>query len=137
MTRIMSILSMLCGLLSCNAQNNGYSSLTVAEYEKAITAANVIKVDVRTAEEYAEGHIVGAINIDVQKADFEEKAKATLPKSMRASLSDKNLSPTLIAVNCRSGRRSKNAAAILAPAACARRTDHQAPGTLPLPLWAD
>ena len=42
-----------------------------------------------------------AINIDVLKDDFESKATATLPK-------DKT-----IAMYCRSGRRSKNAAKIL------------------------
>ncbi|MFQ9809799.1 MAG: rhodanese-like domain-containing protein [Segatella copri] len=60
-----------------------------------------MRLDVRTAEEFANGHIRGAINIDVLKSDFEQKAAATLPKSKT------------IAVNCRSGKRSKNAAAIL------------------------
>lgn len=57
--------------------------------------------DVRTAEEYADGHIENTLNIDVLKDDFQEKALITLPK-------DKT-----IAVNCRSGKRSKNAAKIL------------------------
>ena len=90
---IMSILTMLSSLSSCQAQNKGYKSLSADDYEKTI--------DVRTAEEFANGHIRGAINIDVQKSDFEQKAAATLPKSKT------------IAVNCRSGKRSKNAAAIL------------------------
>lgn len=60
-----------------------------------------MRLDVRTAEEYADGHIENTLNIDVLKDDFQEKALITLPK-------DKT-----IAVNCRSGKRSKNAAKIL------------------------
>ena len=52
----------------------------------------------RTADEFKEGHIEKALNIDVKQDDFIEKATATLPK-------DK-----IIAVYCRSGRRSANAA---------------------------
>ena len=98
---IMSIITMLSSLYSCQAQNKGYKSLSADDYEKAIADTTVIRLDVRTAEEFADGHIRGAINIDVLKSDFEQKAAATLPKSKT------------IAVNCRSGKRSKNAAAIL------------------------
>lgn len=94
---IMSIITMLSSLYSCQAQK----SLSADDYEKAIADTAVIRLDVRTAEEFANGHIRGAINIDVLKSDFEQKAAATLPKSKT------------IAVNCRSGKRSKNAAAIL------------------------
>ena len=57
--------------------------------------------DVRSVDEFNEGHIGGAINIDVKKDDFVEKSKATVPVSK------------LIAVYCRSGRRSVNAFATL------------------------
>lgn len=100
--RIMGILTMLCSLYGCSsAQTEGFTSLTVEEYAKAIEDTTIVRLDVRTAEEYADGHIANTINIDVLKDDFESKAKATLPK-------DK-----VIAVNCRSGKRSKNAAKIL------------------------
>lgn len=98
----MGILMMLCSLFGCSsAQTQGFKSLTVDEYAKAIEDTGIVRLDVRTAEEYADGHIANTINIDVLKDDFEKKAKATLPK-------DK-----VIAVNCRSGKRSKNAARIL------------------------
>ena len=96
----MGILTMLCSLLGCNAQD-GFKSLSVEEYAKAIEDSMVVRLDVRTPEEYAEGHIANTLNIDVLKDDFESKAVATLPKDRT------------IAVNCRSGRRSKNAARIL------------------------
>lgn len=101
MKRLMGFLTMLFSLLSCNAQTDGFKSLSVEEYAKAIEDTTVVRLDVRTAEEFAEGHIANALNIDVLKDDFESKAVAALPKDMT------------IAVNCRSGKRSKNAARIL------------------------
>lgn len=104
---IMSLLGTIFGLFSCNAQSeksgsdNGFKSVEVEEFAKVIADTDVVRLDVRTADEYAEGHIENAINIDVLKDDFESKATATLPK-------DKT-----IALYCRSDRRSKNAAKIL------------------------
>lgn len=101
MRKLMGILTMLCSLIGCNAQSEGFKSLSVEEYAKAIEDTTIVRLDVRTAEEYAEGHIANTLNIDVLKDDFENNAKSILPK-------DK-----VIAVNCRSGKRSKNAARIL------------------------
>lgn len=89
-------------IFGCSAQNQKFTSVQVDEFEKTIAQANVVLVDVRTPEEYAEGHIANALNIDVLNESFEKKATSTLPK-------DKT-----IAVYCRSGRRSKKAATILA-----------------------
>lgn len=101
MKKIMGILTMLFALIGCNAQNEGFKSLSVEEYAKAIKDTTIVRLDVRTAEEYADGHIEKALNIDVLKSDFQQKAVAALPKNKT------------IAVNCRSGKRSKNAARIL------------------------
>ena len=68
----------------------------------AIADTSIVRLDVRTAAEFAEGHIAHAINIDVLKDDFEKQALKQLPKGQT------------IAVNCRSGKRSKTAARILA-----------------------
>lgn len=77
----------------------GYRSLSVDEYEKAIADTSVFRLDVRTEEERrTDGFIPGTVMIDVQKDDFTEKACEILPKDRT------------IAVNCRSGRRSKIAA---------------------------
>ena len=79
--KLMGILIMLCSLFGCSsAQTQGFKSLTVEEYAKAIEDTGIVRLDVRTAEEYADGHIANTINIDVLKDDFEKKAKATLPK---------------------------------------------------------
>ncbi|MBQ6374135.1 MAG: rhodanese-like domain-containing protein [Clostridia bacterium] len=58
-------------------------------------------LDVRTAEEYAEGHIPGAINID----------NAAIGADGIPELPDKD---RMILVYCRSGRRSKEASEKLA-----------------------
>ena len=97
-------MSVSCAALAHTAKDNdkGFISLSVDEFEKAIADKEVVRVDVRSQEEWEEGHIPGSVVIDVQKDDFLDKAKALLPK-------DKT-----IAVNCRTGRRSKTAASILA-----------------------
>ena len=66
----------------------------------AILGDEVMELD-EFSEIFEAGHIAEALNIDVLKDDFESKAVAVLPKNKT------------IAVNCRSGRRSKNAAKIL------------------------
>ena len=99
--RIMSLFSLLFALFSCQAQDKGFERLQVEAFKRAIADTTVVRLDVRTAEEFAEGHIEKAINIDVLKSDFEQKATSILPKDR------------VIAVNCRSGKRSKKAAGIL------------------------
>ena len=53
-------------------------------------------LDVRTPEEFAEGHIVGAVNLDVQAKDFEKKLRALDRKKSYL-------------VYCRTGNRSRKA----------------------------
>lgn len=65
-------------------------------------ATDVVVLDVRTPAEFAEGHLAGAVNIDVQAADFAERAAAELPAGAE------------IVVYCRSGNRSATATALLA-----------------------
>ena len=102
MKKIFMIISaVLCNLLGCTAQQQNFESLNVEAFEKAISDTSVVRLDVRSIDEYASGHIAKAINIDVMKDDFKTKATSLLPK-------DKT-----IALYCRSGRRSKKAAGIL------------------------
>ena len=102
MRKIFKIISaVLCNLLGCTAQQQNFESLDAEAFEKAISDTSVVRLDVRSIDEYASGHIAKAINIDVMKDDFTTKATSLLPK-------DKT-----IALYCRSGRRSKKAAGIL------------------------
>lgn len=102
MRKIFMIISaVLCNLLGCTAQQQNFESLDAEAFEKVISDTSVVRLDVRSIDEYASGHIAKAINIDVMKDDFTTKATSLLPK-------DKT-----IALYCRSGRRSKKAAGIL------------------------
>lgn len=84
-------------------QTADFRSVSVDEFAKVIADTSVVRLDVRTAKEFDEGHIAGAINIDVLQQTFAAEAKQKIaPKKT-------------VALYCRSGRRSKNAARILAP----------------------
>ena len=94
--KIITCLLAVLGMTSACGQKN-YEDVDVSGFAELIADSSVIVLDVRTADEYGDGHIERAINIDVKKDDFLQKAKAAIP-------TDKT-----IAVYCRSGRRSANA----------------------------
>jgi rhodanese-related sulfurtransferase len=86
----------------CSAEPS-FKSVGVEEFSAIAEKENTIVVDVRRADEWAEGHLESATcNIDALQEDFTDKANTILPK-------DKT-----IAIYCRSGRRSKAAATQLA-----------------------
>ncbi len=84
--------------------------LSSDEFEQTLFAddsdENVILLDVRTPEEFAQGHIKGAINVDVRNKEFKENAAMVL------KYNPDRVAPT-VAVYCRSGVRSLSAANIL------------------------
>ena len=100
MKKILTLLLAVLGLNTACSQN--FEDYDVKEFAELIADSNVVILDVRKADEFADGHIKGAILIDQFQSDFVEQAKAKLPK-------DKT-----IAIYCRSGRRSANAAGKLA-----------------------
>ena len=90
-----------CGQNVENDQGVVYMNITAEEAKEIMdTQEGYIILDVRTQEEYDEGHIPGAIVISHE--EITEKAEEML--------TDKN---QLILVYCRSGRRSKIAAEAL------------------------
>lgn len=100
MKKILIGLLAILGLTTACGQQL-YEDADVNGFAELIADTNVVVLDVRTASEYAEGHIERAINIDFKQDVFLEKAKATLPTNKT------------IAVYCRSGKRSANAADML------------------------
>lgn len=87
--------------LSCQ-QKNSFKSVDADAFEKAVADSSYVVLDVRTAAEYAEGHIPGTdFNIDVLESGFEDEAQKVIPKGKP------------VALYCRSGNRSKTAARIL------------------------
>ena len=88
-----------------SGKDDGFTTVDVDEFERLIAdTAKVQVVDVRTPQEYDEGHISNAILINVQDSTFLTQAEDLLIK-------DKT-----VAVYCRSGRRSANAARALVKA---------------------
>ena len=107
MKKILTCLLAALGLTTaCGQQRSGavenFENVEVAAFAELIADSNVVILDVRKVDEFAEGHIKGAILIDQFQSDFVEQAQAKLPKGKT------------IAVYCRSGRRSANAAGKLA-----------------------
>ena len=100
MSRFLTFILAALGLNIACSQN--FENTDVKGFAELIDSADVVVLDVRTAEEFEEGHIKGAILIDQNKSDFIEQVKQQLPKEKT------------IAIYCRSGRRSANAAERLA-----------------------
>lgn len=78
-------------------------TLGVAEFATVIERPEVRLIDVRTATEYAEGHLAGAENIDVKRDDFAERIQDIKGP---------------VAVYCRGGKRSLKAAGQFAAQGC-------------------
>ena len=81
-------------------QPNPVVTITSQEAQRMMTTDDVIIVDVRTKEEFMQGHIDGAILMPIQ----------TLADTAAQELGDKH---QIILVYCRSGNRSKQAARLL------------------------
>lgn len=101
MKKILTCLLATLGLTTACGQQN-FENTDVQGFSELVADSNVVVLDVRTVAEFTEGHIEGAILIDQGQSDFVERAKATLPIEKK------------IAIYCRSGRRSANAAGKLA-----------------------
>ena len=99
---LLLILMTMCAtqISGCNTNDN-IISVSAPEFDKEIKADSVQLLDVRTPQEYAEEHIDGALNINVQSDDFQRMVEKELSKDFT------------ILVYCRSGRRSMDAAEIL------------------------
>lgn len=89
-------------------------AISVAEAQTQLAKSIPIQLlDVRTEEEWNEGHLQGAIRIELGAQDFPAKVAASFDKSM----------PLL--VYCRSGRRSAAAAKQLRAAGFSRVVELQ------------
>ena len=74
MKKIIACLLALFSLISAYGQK-GYKDVGVKEFAELISDSSVVVLDVRTAEEFAEGHIERAVNIDIKEEGFLTKAK--------------------------------------------------------------
>ena len=79
-------------LTGCSS-SGGATNMGASDFIAKIGESGVVIVDVRTPEEFAAGHLQGAVNLDVSAATFDSQIAAL----------DKNVA---YAVYCRSGNRS-------------------------------
>ena len=96
---LLFVLLAMQSCVQCGTTGGSFKRLPVEEFKAFISSPDVQLVDVRTAEEYAAGHIEGSVNIDVMKG-HEELATVLDPERP-------------VALYCRSGRRSENAGWVL------------------------
>ena len=96
---LLFVLLAMQSCVQCGTTGGSFKRLPVEEFKAFIASPDVQLVDVRTAEEYAAGHIEGSVNIDVMKG-HEELATVLDPERP-------------VALYCRSGRRSENAGWVL------------------------
>lgn len=90
-------------LTACSSGSSAVSTVDAQSFLSTASQAGVTVIDVRTPEEYAAGHLDGAVNMNVEGPDFGAQI-ATLDTA------------GTVAVYCRSGRRSAAAADQLAGA---------------------
>lgn len=105
MKRILALLFALCLLVlaGCGQQTDAaYRQISQEEAKEMMDAGDAVVLDVREQSEYDEGHIPGAVLLPVGSID-EDTAAAVIPEKSATVL-----------VYCRSGNRSKTAAAALA-----------------------
>ena len=88
-----------------SGSNDAFMTIEVDGFHHTLenSGDDCVLVDVRTPEEFKEGHLKGAINIDVKDSiNFMKNAIEQLPKNKT------------VMVYCRSGRRSAMAAGLVA-----------------------
>lgn len=101
MKRFLNLLAAVCCIwlaVACNAPAGKLKSVDKAEFAQIIGDGSVVLLDVRTPQEFSEGHIEGAMNIDVKDSLFITNVQRQIAPGSR------------VAVYCRSGRRSMTAA---------------------------
>lgn len=90
---------LLAFLVSSYLMSAQFKSVAIATWDGDAHKEAVL-VDVRTPEEFDQGHLCDALNIDFKAEDFKDKIQE-LSKT------------TPIYLYCRTGKRSKNAASLL------------------------
>lgn len=105
MITLFAVMAVGCANQSGEQRNDGGVILTVGieEFSTYLNQQDVRLIDVRTPQEFAESHLAGAENIDVNVVDFTERI---------ADIDGK------VAVYCRGGKRSMKAAKRLAAQGC-------------------
>lgn len=100
MNKLFVVISVVFILISsCDIRKN-QNDISIDELKKKILTDDFILVDVRTSEEYRDGHLEGSVNIDYFSDDFSNEIK-------QLGLE------TPIVLYCRSGNRSGESMSIM------------------------
>ena len=94
MKKLIAVLFASIFALTACSSSSGASDLGAADFQAKAAETGVVLLDVRTAGEFAAGHIDGALNIDVEGMTFEGEIKSLDPSKTYA-------------IYCQSGRRSR------------------------------
>ena len=99
MKKLLILMSFFSSFYTTSAQSSdAISVLTKTQFAEAIQDKDVVLIDVRTPEEYAQGAIEGAVNLDYFNQQDFIKQISSLTKN------------TPVYLYCRSGNRSMKAA---------------------------
>lgn len=102
MKKIILVFILLSGIImtgSCQ-QKQKEKTITADSLQVVLKTEKVVVLDVRTPEEYAEGHLQGALNIDYRNENFAARVDS-LDKTQKYE------------VYCRSGQRSGESVKIM------------------------
>lgn len=90
---VMTLVAGALILTGCSTSKSAITNMNATDFSKKIQESGVVLLDVRTPGEFSQGHIQGAMNIDVEASTFNsEIVKLDKTKTY--------------AVYCHSGRRS-------------------------------
>lgn len=98
------LFTLLFGLLACQTtdQSNGtFEAIAPEAFAQKLKDSNMVLLDVRTVEEFAEGHLEGAMQYDYYETE-----------SFKGMLEGLDKSKTYL-IYCRSGSRSGNAMSMM------------------------
>lgn len=98
----LSVIAAVAALIlsACGGGGGAVTRVDATAFADTIATPGTVVLDVRTPDEFASGHIEGAVNIDVEGGAFE------------AGIADLDRNATY-AVYCRSGNRSQVAVAMM------------------------
>lgn len=101
MKKLIASFAAIILLAGCTSTGSASTvNMNVSEFSQKITEPEVTILDVRTPEEFASGHIEGAINVDFNSGNFANEITRLNPSETYA-------------IYCRSGSRSGQAASIM------------------------
>ena len=100
---VLGIAFLVSGCATTSSAAAGVTEVDAQGFLAAAAQPGVVVVDVRSPEEFASGHLPGALNINVEADDFADRIAQLDPA-------------TQTLVYCRSGRRSTIAAGLMSEA---------------------